>query len=43
MPSPLVFYFIKLFTALYFIYSPSNRLNLSLFIFRSFYLSREIL
>jgi hypothetical protein len=43
MPSPLVFYFIKLFIALYSIYSPGNKLNLGLFIFRSFYLSRGIL
>jgi hypothetical protein len=44
MPSPLVFfYFIKLFIALYSVYSPDNRLNLGLFIFYSFYLSRGIL
>jgi hypothetical protein len=36
MPSPLVFScFIKLFVALYSIYSPGSRLNLGLFMFCS--------
>jgi hypothetical protein len=36
MPSPLVFSCsIKLFIALYSVYSPDNRLNLGLFMFRS--------
>ena len=35
MPSPLVFYSIKLFAASYSVYSPGNRLNLGLFMFCS--------
>jgi hypothetical protein len=43
MPSPLVFCFIKIFAALYSVHGPGNRLNLGLFVFRSFYLSCGIL
>jgi hypothetical protein len=40
---PLVFYSIKLFAALYSVHGPGNRLNLGLFIFRSFRSSYKIL